>query len=84
MRHLTGPRINLGPRDIAALGAFSRERAKDLHADAIVMTEKDSVRFSKRVGIQSKPCPVYYLKVAIKIRSGEEDFTHCISRICYP
>jgi len=34
MRHLTGPRINLGPRDIAALGAFSRERAKDLHADS--------------------------------------------------
>lgn len=34
MRHLTGPRINLGPRDIAALGAFSRERAKALHADS--------------------------------------------------
>ena len=34
MRHLTGPRINLGPRDIAALGAFSRERAKLLHADS--------------------------------------------------
>jgi DNA helicase-2/ATP-dependent DNA helicase PcrA len=28
MRHLTGPRINLGPRDIAALGRFSRSRAK--------------------------------------------------------
>lgn len=34
MRHLTGPRINLGPRDIAALGTFSRERAKELHADS--------------------------------------------------
>jgi DNA helicase II / ATP-dependent DNA helicase PcrA len=34
MRHLTGPRINLGPRDIAALGAFSRERAKVTHADS--------------------------------------------------
>jgi len=34
MRHLTGPRINLGPRDIAALGAFSRDRAKELHADS--------------------------------------------------
>jgi DNA helicase-2/ATP-dependent DNA helicase PcrA len=34
MRHLTGPRINLGPRDIAALGAFSRERAKAMHADS--------------------------------------------------
>ncbi len=34
MRHLTGPRINLGPRDIAALGTFSRERAKATHADS--------------------------------------------------
>ena len=34
MRHLTGPRINLGPRDIAALGAFSRERAKAMHTDS--------------------------------------------------
>jgi DNA helicase-2/ATP-dependent DNA helicase PcrA len=34
MRHLTGPRINLGPRDIAALGRFSRERAQTMHADS--------------------------------------------------
>ena len=34
MRHLTGPRINLGPRDIAALGTFSRERAREMHADS--------------------------------------------------
>jgi DNA helicase II / ATP-dependent DNA helicase PcrA len=34
MRHLTGPRINLGPRDIAALGTFSRERATAMHADS--------------------------------------------------
>ena len=34
MRHLTGPRINLAPRDIAALGTFSRERARELHADS--------------------------------------------------
>ncbi|CAB4707212.1 unannotated protein [freshwater metagenome] len=34
MRHLTGPRINLGARDIAALGAFSRARAKALHSDS--------------------------------------------------
>ena len=27
MRHLTGPRINLGARDLAALGNFKRERA---------------------------------------------------------
>ena len=40
MRHLTGPRINLGPRDIAALGAFSRERAKALHADSKTFIKK--------------------------------------------
>ncbi len=34
MRHLTGPRINLGPRDIAALGSFSRDRAKAAHEDS--------------------------------------------------
>ena len=33
MRHLTGPRINLGARDIAALGRFSRSRAKDEGSD---------------------------------------------------
>ncbi|MFM6842172.1 MAG: UvrD-helicase domain-containing protein [Candidatus Planktophila sp.] len=33
MRHLTGPRINLGPRDIAALGKFSRSRAKSEGSD---------------------------------------------------
>jgi DNA helicase II / ATP-dependent DNA helicase PcrA len=32
MRHLTGPRINLGPRDIAALGRFSSSQAR---ADSI-------------------------------------------------
>lgn len=40
MRHLTGPRINLGPRDIAALGAFSRERAKTIHADSKTFIKK--------------------------------------------
>lgn len=33
MRHLTGPRINLGPRDIAALGRYSRSRAKSEGSD---------------------------------------------------
>ena len=33
MRHLTGPRINLGARDIAALGRYSRSRAKSEGTD---------------------------------------------------
>ena len=40
MRHLTGPRVNLGPRDIAALGAFSRERAKALYTDSKTFIKK--------------------------------------------
>ncbi len=34
MRHLTGPRINLGPRDIAALGRFSSSRARNESSDS--------------------------------------------------
>ena len=34
MRHLTGPRIALGAHDIAALGAFSRERNRELEKAA--------------------------------------------------
>jgi len=34
MRHLTGPRINLGPRDIASLGRFARSRSESLAADS--------------------------------------------------
>ena len=34
MRHLTGARINLGPRDIAALGRFARSRSESLSSDS--------------------------------------------------
>ena len=34
MRHLTGPRLALGAKDIAALGAYSRKRAKLGHEDS--------------------------------------------------
>ncbi len=34
MRHLTGPRINLGPRDIAALGRYSSLRARSDSRDS--------------------------------------------------
>ncbi len=40
MRHLTGPRMNLGPRDIAALGMYSRDRAKAMHADSKTFIKK--------------------------------------------
>jgi len=59
-------------------------RAKNWHADAIVITEKDSVRFSKQAGSTIRSCPVYYLKIDIKIQSGERSFSDCIMNICYP
>ena len=34
MRHLTGARINLGARDIAALGQFARKRSESLRSDS--------------------------------------------------
>ena len=33
MRHLVGPRINLGAKDLAALGAYSRNRARGTRAE---------------------------------------------------
>lgn len=60
------------------------KRARNWHTDAIVITEKDAVRFSRRAGTGVRPCPVYYLKVAVKIMEGEEEFTDTILRICYP
>ncbi len=40
MRHLTGPRINLGARDIAALGSYSREFAKSVKIDSKSLIKK--------------------------------------------
>lgn len=55
-------------------------RALPLKADAIVTTEKDSVRFPE---LHRWDVPVYFLRVDIEILSGQEDFRHCISRICF-
>ncbi len=40
MRHLTGPRINLGPRDIAALGRYSRSRASAEGSDNRTLVQR--------------------------------------------
>ena len=40
MRHLTGPRINLGAKDLAALGAYSRNRAKGTRAESKSLIKK--------------------------------------------
>lgn len=40
MRHLTGPRINLGARDLAALGSYSRNRAKGSREESKSLIKK--------------------------------------------
>ncbi|MDD5643825.1 MAG: tetraacyldisaccharide 4'-kinase [bacterium] len=49
-------------------------------AEAIVTTEKDSVRFPYVSGIDM---PVYFLRVRIEIIEGAKDFNDCVSRICF-
>jgi tetraacyldisaccharide 4'-kinase len=54
--------------------------SKQLGAEAIITTEKDAVRFPE---LHRCDVPIYFLRVDIEILSGEEDFRHCISRICF-
>ena len=58
------------------------ETAKQFEAKAILITEKDAVRFSKRAGVELDPPPVYYLKVALKISEGREHFVNAVEEIC--
>lgn len=55
-------------------------KSKKLDVDAIITTEKDSVRFPK---LDRCDVPIYFLRVNIGILSGAEDFRECISRICF-
>ena len=49
--------------------------------DMIVTTEKDAVRFPRRMRLE---VPVYLLRVEIEILSGQESWQACIDRICQP
>ncbi len=55
-------------------------RARKQGAELILTTEKDAVRFPK---IERQDVPIYFLRVAIELLSGVEDFHACISRICF-
>jgi tetraacyldisaccharide 4'-kinase len=55
-------------------------KAADLHADALLTTEKDAVRFPR---LESTPVPVYYLRVDIEILSGAENFHEAVEHICF-
>jgi len=55
-------------------------KARKNQAEAVITTEKDSVRFPK---IERQDVPVFFLRVEIKLLSGAEDFYAYISRICF-
>jgi tetraacyldisaccharide 4'-kinase len=57
-------------------------RAVRRDLDFIVTTEKDGVRFPARIGATDKPeVPIYYLRVAIEIISGQESWDRLIARL---
>lgn len=55
------------------------QRAKSRGARVIVTTEKDAVRLPR---LETRPLPVYFLRVEIKISSGSETFEECVERLC--
>jgi tetraacyldisaccharide 4'-kinase len=57
------------------------EEAGKENLDFMVTTEKDAVRIHKDY---PKSLPLYYLRLEIKILSGDQDFEKAVSRICFP
>ena len=55
-------------------------QAKDLGAEFVVTTEKDSVRISTDY---KTLLPFFYTKLEIEILSGSEDFEGAVDRICF-
>ena len=59
---------------------YALNRTADMGADALVTTEKDAVRFPR---FETTPVRCLYLRIAIEILSGAENFTSIINRICF-
>ncbi len=55
-------------------------KASDLHAEALLTTEKDAVRFPR---LETTPVPVFYLRVDIELMSGAENFHEAVEHICF-
>lgn len=56
-------------------------RCVNRDVDAIITTEKDSVRLPR---LDQWEVPVYFLRVEIEILTGHESWQHCVDRICKP
>jgi tetraacyldisaccharide 4'-kinase len=59
---------------------YALNRTADMGADALVTTEKDAVRFPR---LETTPVKCLYLRIAIEILSGAENFDSVINRICF-
>ena len=59
---------------------YALNRTADMGADALVTTEKDAVRFPR---FETTPVRCLYLRIAIEIISGRENFDQIINRICF-
>ncbi len=59
---------------------YAVNRTADMGADALVTTEKDAVRFPR---FETVPVKCLYLRIAIEILSGGENFTQIINKICF-
>jgi len=55
-------------------------KAEQNKIEAIIITEKDAVRFPR---LEPITVPIFFLRVNIKITSGARDFVDCVSRVCY-
>ena len=58
---------------------FALNKTADMHAEALITTEKDAVRFPR---LEKTPVPCYYLRVDIEIISGAENFAAAVDHIC--
>jgi len=59
---------------------YALNRTADMGADALVTTEKDAVRFPR---LETAPVRCLYLRIAIEILKGGENFQSLINRICF-
>jgi tetraacyldisaccharide 4'-kinase len=55
-------------------------RADEIGAKAVIVTEKDAVRLPR---LEHPAVPVYYLRVDIRILEGAENFAQAVSHICF-
>ena len=59
---------------------YALNRSADMGAEALVTTEKDAVRFPR---FETSPVKCLYLRIAIEILAGGENFTQIVNRICF-